>query len=115
MAMILRSVKFWIMYSNWNFKLYLYFFQMVVRATRIAFNYQRKFRKDVFIDLNCFRRWGHNELDDPTFTNPLMYKIIHNRKLVPKFDFYILSLLIDVTKYCSNIILDQYQISTLTI
>lgn len=52
----------------------------VVRATRIAFNYQRKFRKDVFVDINCFRRWGHNELDDPTFTNPLIYKIIKSRK-----------------------------------
>lgn len=53
--------------------------QMVVRAAKIAFNYQRKFRKDVFVDLNCFRRWGHNELDDPIFTNPVIYKIIHNR------------------------------------
>nr|XP_003706992.1 PREDICTED: probable 2-oxoglutarate dehydrogenase E1 component DHKTD1 homolog, mitochondrial isoform X1 [Megachile rotundata] len=57
--------------------------EMVVRATRVAFNYQRKFRKDVFVDLNCFRRWGHNELDDPTFTNPLIYKIIHNRPTIP--------------------------------
>ncbi|KYM93516.1 PREDICTED: probable 2-oxoglutarate dehydrogenase E1 component DHKTD1 homolog, mitochondrial isoform X1 [Cyphomyrmex costatus] len=57
--------------------------EMVVRAARIAFNYQRYFRKDVFVDLNCFRRWGHNELDDPTFTNPLMYKIIQNRASVP--------------------------------
>ncbi|XP_053979325.1 probable 2-oxoglutarate dehydrogenase E1 component DHKTD1 homolog, mitochondrial [Hylaeus volcanicus] len=58
--------------------------EMVVRATRIAFEYQRRFRKDVFIDLNCFRRWGHNELDDPVFTNPLIYKIINNRpKSVP--------------------------------
>lgn len=31
----------------------------------------------------CFRRWGHNELDDPTFTNPTMYKVIHSRKSVP--------------------------------
>lgn len=56
---------------------------MVVRATRIAYEYQRKFRKDVFIDMNCFRRWGHNELDDPMFTNPLIYKIIQNRRSVP--------------------------------
>lgn len=53
--------------------------QMVVRAAQIAFKYQRKFRKDVFVDLNCFRRWGHNELDDPVFTNSIIYKIIHNR------------------------------------
>ncbi|GFS86859.1 probable 2-oxoglutarate dehydrogenase E1 component DHKTD1, mitochondrial [Nephila pilipes] len=35
------------------------------------------------VNLLCFRRWGHNELDDPTFTNPVMYKIIHSRKSVP--------------------------------
>ncbi|XP_014469454.1 PREDICTED: probable 2-oxoglutarate dehydrogenase E1 component DHKTD1 homolog, mitochondrial isoform X2 [Dinoponera quadriceps] len=57
--------------------------EMVVRATRIAFKYQRLFRKDVFVDLNCFRRWGHNELDDPLMTNPLIYKIIHNRPSIP--------------------------------
>lgn len=53
---------------------------MVVKATRIAFEYQRKFRKDIFVDMNCFRRWGHNELDDPTFTNPALYNIIKSRK-----------------------------------
>ncbi|KAI4467524.1 2-oxoglutarate dehydrogenase [Holotrichia oblita] len=57
--------------------------EMVLKATRIAFAYQRKFRKDVFIDLNCYRQWGHNELDDPTFTNPATYKIINSRDTVP--------------------------------
>nr|XP_031847818.1 probable 2-oxoglutarate dehydrogenase E1 component DHKTD1 homolog, mitochondrial [Nomia melanderi] len=57
--------------------------EMVVRATRLAFQYQRRFRKDVFVDLNCFRRWGHNELDDPSFTNPLLYQIIQNRPSIP--------------------------------
>lgn len=60
--------------------------ELVEKATNIAFEYQRMFRKDVFIDYNCFRRWGHNELDDPTFTNPLLYQLIHNRKSIP--DFY---------------------------
>ena len=55
-------------------------FQMVVKATRIACEYQRKFRKDVFVDLNCYRQWGHNELDDPTFTNPGIYNIIQARR-----------------------------------
>ncbi|GJQ76322.1 hypothetical protein Trydic_g2045 [Trypoxylus dichotomus] len=57
--------------------------EMVLKATRVAFMYQRRFRKDVFIDLNCYRQWGHNELDDPTFTNPAIYKIIHARDTVP--------------------------------
>ncbi|XP_045391892.1 probable 2-oxoglutarate dehydrogenase E1 component DHKTD1, mitochondrial isoform X2 [Lemur catta] len=55
----------------------------VVRATRLAFEYQRRFRKDVIVDLFCYRQWGHNELDEPFFTNPLMYKIIRARKSIP--------------------------------
>ncbi|CAG9135977.1 unnamed protein product [Plutella xylostella] len=58
-------------------------FRLVAKATSIAFEYQRLFRKDVFIDYNCFRRWGHNELDDPTFTNPLLYRMIHARPSIP--------------------------------
>uniref|UniRef100_W8AY39 Putative 2-oxoglutarate dehydrogenase E1 component DHKTD1, mitochondrial n=1 Tax=Ceratitis capitata TaxID=7213 RepID=W8AY39_CERCA len=57
--------------------------EMVVLITQLAMQYQRAFRKDIFIDMNCFRRWGHNEMDDPTFTNPSVYQIIHNRKSVP--------------------------------
>uniref|UniRef100_A0AAR2KD76 2-oxoadipate dehydrogenase complex component E1 n=1 Tax=Pygocentrus nattereri TaxID=42514 RepID=A0AAR2KD76_PYGNA len=58
----------------------------VVRATRLAVEYQRRFRKDVIVDLLCYRQWGHNELDEPFFTNPVMYKIIRSRKSIP--DFY---------------------------
>ncbi|XP_008281470.1 2-oxoadipate dehydrogenase complex component E1 [Stegastes partitus] len=55
----------------------------VLRATRLAVEYQRSFRKDVILDLICYRQWGHNELDEPFFTNPAMYKIIRSRKSVP--------------------------------
>lgn len=55
----------------------------VLKASKLAYYYQRKFRKDVFIDMNCFRRWGHNEMDDPTFTNPALYALIHSRRSVP--------------------------------
>ncbi|XP_067446290.1 2-oxoadipate dehydrogenase complex component E1 [Thunnus thynnus] len=55
----------------------------VLRATRLAVDYQRRFRKDVILDLICYRQWGHNELDEPFFTNPAMYKIIRSRKSVP--------------------------------
>ncbi|CAK6961646.1 -oxoadipate dehydrogenase complex component E1 [Scomber scombrus] len=55
----------------------------VLRATRLAVEYQRNFRKDVILDLICYRQWGHNELDEPFFTNPTMYKIIRSRKSVP--------------------------------
>ncbi|CAN9498842.1 unnamed protein product [Ophioblennius macclurei] len=55
----------------------------VLRATRLAVDYQRRFRKDVLLDLICYRQWGHNELDEPFFTNPAMYKIIRSRKSIP--------------------------------
>ena len=45
--------------------------------------YRNQFRKDVFVNMICFRRWGHNELDDPTFTNPALYSVIHARRSVP--------------------------------
>lgn len=50
----------------------------VLRATRLAVEYQRLFRKDIILDLICYRQWGHNELDEPFFTNPAMYKIIRS-------------------------------------
>ncbi|XP_019934818.1 2-oxoadipate dehydrogenase complex component E1 [Paralichthys olivaceus] len=55
----------------------------VLRATRLAVEYQRRYRKDVILDLICYRQWGHNELDEPFFTNPTMYKIIRSRKSIP--------------------------------
>ncbi|XP_023016659.2 probable 2-oxoadipate dehydrogenase complex component E1 homolog [Leptinotarsa decemlineata] len=55
----------------------------VLKVAKLAFAYQRKFRKEIFIDLNCYRRWGHNELDDPTFTNPSLYSIIRSKRTVP--------------------------------
>ena len=55
----------------------------VVKATQFCLEYQRKFRRDVFLDLVCYRRHGHNELDDPTFTNPLLYKAIRATKTMP--------------------------------
>ncbi|KAJ1546861.1 hypothetical protein HK405_006803, partial [Cladochytrium tenue] len=55
----------------------------VVCATEIAFEYRHRFRKDVIIDLIAYRRMGHNELDEPSFTQPMMYKHIRGRKTVP--------------------------------
>ncbi|KAI9594143.1 thiamine diphosphate-binding protein [Syncephalis fuscata] len=56
----------------------------VARAMDIAFEYRNKFRKDVVVDLITYRRWGHNELDEPGFTQPLMYETIRSRKSVPR-------------------------------
>nr|CAD7402421.1 unnamed protein product [Timema poppensis] len=57
--------------------------EMVMKAACLAVEYQRIFRKEVFVNMNCYRQWGHNELDDPTFTNPALYRIIHSRRTVP--------------------------------
>jgi 2-oxoglutarate dehydrogenase E1 component len=50
--------------------------EAVVHATRIATEYRQTFGKDVVIDMICYRRYGHNEGDDPTFTQPIMYRVI---------------------------------------
>ncbi|CAL1698812.1 unnamed protein product [Somion occarium] len=55
----------------------------VARAVEVAFKYRNYFRKDVIIDLIVYRRWGHNELDEPAFTQPLMYEKIRSRRSVP--------------------------------
>lgn len=56
---------------------------MAYKAGQFAAKYRNKFGKDVVVDLVCFRKFGHNELDDPSFTNPLMYKLINSRQSVP--------------------------------
>ena len=48
--------------------------EAVVRVAEIAMQYRHTFKRDVLIDLWCYRRYGHNEADDPTLTQPLMYK-----------------------------------------
>ncbi len=50
-----------------------------VRAVELAFEVRDRFASDVFIDLNCMRVYGHNEADEPRFTNPLLYKKIAER------------------------------------
>ena len=50
--------------------------EAVVHATKIATEYRQHFRKPVVIDMFCYRRYGHNEADEPAFTQPLMYQRI---------------------------------------
>ncbi len=58
--------------------------EAVVRVGRLAFEYREAFRKDVVIDLICYRRRGHNETDNPSFTQPLMYDLIDARRSTRK-------------------------------
>ncbi|WP_270727711.1 2-oxoglutarate dehydrogenase E1 component [Shimia sp. Alg240-R146] len=54
--------------------------EAVVHAAKVATEFRQKFGKDVVIDMFCYRRFGHNEGDEPMFTNPVMYKNIKKHK-----------------------------------
>jgi len=58
--------------------------EAVARVAQIAFDFRQRFGKDVVIDLVCYRRRGHNEGDDPSITQPLMYDLIEQKRSVRK-------------------------------
>jgi multifunctional 2-oxoglutarate metabolism enzyme len=58
--------------------------EAVVRVGRLAFEYRQAFAKDVVIDMICYRRRGHNEADNPSFTQPLMYDLIDAKRSTRK-------------------------------
>ncbi|MBP2703391.1 multifunctional oxoglutarate decarboxylase/oxoglutarate dehydrogenase thiamine pyrophosphate-binding subunit/dihydrolipoyllysine-residue succinyltransferase subunit [Microbispora sp. RL4-1S] len=58
--------------------------EAVVRVGRLAYEYRQAFRKDVVIDMVCYRRRGHNETDNPAFTQPLMYDLIDAKRSTRK-------------------------------
>jgi len=60
--------------------------EAVLMVADLALDYRMSFNKDIFIDLVGFRRYGHNEADDPTATSPLMYQVI--KKTLPTFKLY---------------------------
>lgn len=54
--------------------------EAVVHVARIATEYRQEFKHDVVIDMFCYRRYGHNESDEPSFTQPVMYRAISDHK-----------------------------------
>ncbi|WP_342488269.1 2-oxoglutarate dehydrogenase E1 component [Cytobacillus sp. FSL W7-1323] len=56
--------------------------EAVINAAKLAIEYRDKFHKDFLIDLIGYRRFGHNEMDEPMTTNPAMYNIIHKRPTI---------------------------------
>jgi 2-oxoglutarate dehydrogenase E1 component len=53
--------------------------EAVIACAQLAVEYRQKFRKDIFVDLYCYRRYGHNEQDEATFTQPLLYAMIKRK------------------------------------
>ena len=58
--------------------------EAVVKITKLAAAYRQKFKKDIILDIICYRRYGHNEGDEPLYTQPVMYKIIKNHPTLKK-------------------------------
>jgi 2-oxoglutarate decarboxylase len=80
-----------------------------VRVARLAYEYRRTFHKDVVIDMVCYRRHGHNEGDDPSYTQPLMYRAIEQRRTVRKLFVERLVKRGDITIEEAEAALDDFQ------
>ena len=80
-----------------------------VRVARLAYDYRQRFHKDVVIDMVCYRRHGHNEGDDPSYTQPLMYRAIDSRRSVRKLFTEALVRRGDITLDEAEAALDDFQ------
>ena len=80
-----------------------------VRVARLAYDYRQRFHKDVVIDMVCYRRHGHNEGDDPSYTQPLMYQAIERHRSVRKLFTESLVKRGDITLDEAEAALDDFQ------
>ena len=80
-----------------------------VRVAKLAFEYRQAFNKDVVIDMLCYRRRGHNEGDEPSFTQPLMYKLIDAKRSTRKLYTEALIGQGDITVEQAEEVLQDYQ------
>lgn len=82
--------------------------EAIVEAANFAYSYRQKYGSDVIIDLLCYRKYGHNEGDEPSYTQPLLYKKI--RSMVPVREIYESQLVEDgiITKEEAKNVLDEY-------
>ena len=71
--------------------------EAVAQVVQLALDFRHEFRTDVFIDMYGYRRWGHNETDEPSFTQPLMYRAIRQRPSIRESYFDHLRQLGEVT------------------
>ena len=80
--------------------------EAAVHVCRLAFDYRQKFGRDVIVEIICFRRHGHNEGDEPYFTQPVMYEKIRQRP--PVDDVYSQRLIADgISDKQSHFLADQ--------
>ena len=56
----------------------------VARVSKFLIRYWKKFGKDIIVDMIGFRKYGHNEVDEPAFTQPKMYEVIRSMKTLPE-------------------------------
>jgi 2-oxoglutarate dehydrogenase E1 component len=82
--------------------------EAVVFASELAVAYRQEFNNDVFIDMVCFRKHGHNESDNPEFTQPLMWKLIKNHANTREIYIETLSKRSDVTREMAEQLMREY-------
>ncbi len=81
--------------------------EAVAQVVRLAMDFRREFKRDVVIDMYCYRRRGHNESDEPAFTHPLLYRAIEQRKGVRESYLAHLLELGEVTKQEADRIVEE--------